>query len=73
MERDFISSRIADGMAVAKSKNKKIGWQPMSEEKKQNVILLRQQGMSMNKIAKQLSVGNSQVLRICNEMVSMAA
>lgn len=73
MERDFISSRIADGMAVAKSKNKQIGRRSISEETKQNIINLRKQGMSMNKISKQLSVGNSQVLRICNEMVSIAA
>ena len=69
MERDFISSRIADGMAVAKSKNKRIGRRPISTTKKEQVIHLRKQGMSMNKIAKQLSVGNSQVLRICHEMV----
>jgi len=73
MERDFISSRIADGMAVAKSKNKRIGRRPISTTKKEQVIHLRQQGMSMNKIAKQLSVGNSQVHRICNEIGSMAA
>jgi len=73
MERDFISSRIADGMAVAKSKNKRIGRRPISTTKKEQVIHLRKQGMSMNKIAKQLSVGNSQVLRICNEIGSMAA
>ena len=73
MERDFISSRIVDGMAVAKSKNKQIGRRCISNKNKQEVITLRQQGLSMNKIAKQLSVGNSQVLRICNELVGMAA
>ena len=73
MERDFISSRIADGMAVAKSRNKQIGRRSISEDTKQKVISLRQQGMSMNKIAKALSVGNSQVLRICRELEVLAA
>ena len=73
MERDFISSRIADGMAVAKSKNKQIGRRCISNKTKQEVITLRQQGLSMNKISKQLKVGNSQVMKICRELVSIAA
>jgi len=73
MERDFIASRIADGMAAAKLKNKQIGRKPLSDTSKQKVITLRKQGMSMNKIAKELSVGNSQVLRICKELTSVAA
>jgi len=73
MERDFIASRIADGMAVARAKGKVIGRKPISNDTKQKVIFLRQQGMSMNKIAKTMSVGNGVVHRICKEMISIAA
>ena len=71
IERDFISARTADGMAVAKAKGVVFGRKRLSNEKKEKVIHLRQQGMSMNKIAKQLSVGNSQVHRICKELVAV--
>lgn len=70
IERDFIASRIADGMAAAKAKGIKFGRKRLSDEKQKKVISLRQQGLSMNKIAKELAVGNSQVLRICRELVA---
>lgn len=70
IERDFIASRIADGMAAAKAKGKKFGRKPLSDEKQEKVKALREQGLSMNKIAKELGVGNSQVLRICRELVA---
>jgi len=70
MERDFISSRIADGMSAARAKGKKFGRKCLSEEKQEKVKALREQGLSMNKIASKLGVGNSQVLRICKEMVA---
>ena len=73
MERDFIASRIADGMEVARAKGKVIGRRPISEDTKQKVISLRQQGMSMNKIAKTVSVGNGVVMRICRELDTIAA
>ena len=73
MERDFISSRIVDGVAVAKAKGKQIGRKPITEEKIQKIVSLRKQGYSMNRIAKDLSVGNSQVMRICQDMASVAA
>ena len=66
--RDSINHSMLIKEGMIKS-NKKFGRKPISNEKKEQVIHLRQQGMSMNKIAKQLSVGNSQVLRICHEMV----
>ena len=69
----IISSRIADGIASAKAKGVKFGRKPISNDTKQKVIHLREQGMSMNKISKQLSVGNSQVLRICRELTAVAA
>jgi len=73
MERDFIASRIADGMAAAKLKNKQIGRKPLSDTSKQKVITLRKQGMSMNKIAKAVPVSNGVVMRICRELDTIAA
>ena len=68
MERDFISSRIADGVEAARAKGKIIGRKPISNDTKQKVIHLRKQGMSMNKIAKAVPVSNGVVMRICREM-----
>lgn len=70
MERDFITARVRDGMLNAKAKGKKIGRPKMSNAKKMEIIKLRQQGKGMNLIAKQLGVGNSQVFRVCKEMVA---
>ena len=72
MEADFIASRVADGMAVAKSKGVVFGRPKMSPQKQQEIIRLRKEGFSMNNIAKQLNVGNSQVHRICKEMLEAA-
>ena len=68
MERDFISSRIADGVAVARAKGKQIGRKKLPQEVVEKVKSLRQQGLSMNKIAETLSLGNGSVMRICREM-----
>ena len=68
MERDFIASRIADGIAASKAKGKVFGRKKISNEKIDAIKELRKQGKGMNFIAKQLSVGNSQVLRICKEL-----
>ena len=72
MERDFISARVADGISAARAKGKKFGRPKISAEKEHQIIELRRSGKSMNFIAKQLSVGNSQVLRICREMAEVA-
>lgn len=68
MEKDFITSRVRDGIAVAKAKGVVFGRKPISQRKVMEIKELRRSGKSMNLIAKQLSVGNSQVLRICREM-----
>jgi len=60
-------------MEVARAKGKVIGRKPTSINTKKEIISLRQQGMSMNKIAKKMSVGNGVVHRICKEMVNIAA
>lgn len=72
MERDFISSRIADGIAASKAKGTQFGRKTISKEKIDAIRALRAQGKGMNYIAKHLSVGNSQVLRICREMAQAA-
>jgi DNA invertase Pin-like site-specific DNA recombinase len=69
MEADFISSRIVDGIAAARASGKVLGRKRISVETKQKIEKLRQGGLSMNRIADQLGVGNSQVLRICRAMV----
>ena len=68
MERDFIASRITDGIAASKAKGKIFGRKRISTEKIDAIKELRKEGKGMNYIAKHLSVGNSQVLRICKEL-----
>ena len=68
MERDFIASRITDGIAASKAKGKVFGRKKITADKIAAIQDLLRQGKGMNLIAKQLGVGNSQVLRICREM-----
>ena len=72
IERDFITARVRDGMENARAKGKKIGRPKMSNEKIEQIIEMRRQGKGMNFIAKQLGVGNSQVVRVCKEMTAAA-
>jgi len=72
MEADFISSRVRDGIAAAKARGVVFGRKKISSQKVRQIMELRRSGKSMNHIAKQLSVGNSQILRICREMVEAA-
>jgi len=68
MEKDFIGARVRDGIASAQARNVRIGRPKMSLRKEQQIVELRKQGLGMNSIAKQLSVGNSQVQRVCGAM-----
>jgi DNA invertase Pin-like site-specific DNA recombinase len=72
MEADFNSSRVADGIAAARAKGVVFGRPKISLQKQQDIIKLRKDGLSMNNIAKQLNVGNSQVHRICKETAAVA-
>lgn len=72
MEADFISSRVRDGIALAKAKGVIFGRKKISPEKVSQIIEMRRLGNPMNFIAKHLGVGNSQVLRICRKMVEAA-
>jgi len=70
MEKDFNNARVRDGVAVARAKGKQIGTKKISLQKERQIIEMRRQGSGMNLIARQLCVGNSQVLRICREMAA---
>ena len=72
MEKDLNNSRVRDGVAAAKAKGKQIGRKPLSASKLNQIREMRRQGKGMNFIAKHLSVGNSQVLRVCREMAEAA-
>jgi len=72
MEKDFISSRVRDGIYAAKARGVIFGRKKLSPQKTMEIMEMRRLGKSMNHIAKHLSVGNSQVLRICREMAEAA-
>ena len=59
------SMLIKEGQLKSKKQG---GRKPISNDTKEKVIHLRKQGMSMNKIAKAVPVGNGVVMRICREM-----
>ena len=73
MEKDFITSRVRDGMAVAKKKGKKIGRKKLPGKICSQVMALRSEGKGINRIAKILGIGNGSVARIINEFHNMAA
>ena len=73
MEKDFITSRVRDGMAVAKKKGKKIGRKKLPDKICKQIISLRSEGKGINRIAKILGVGNGSVARIINEFHNVAA
>jgi len=56
---------IKEGQERARKQGKQIGRPRISSEKVFQIKELRSNGLGMNKIAKTLGVGNSQVYRIC--------
>jgi len=65
-ERSMISERVKAGLARTKAKGTKLG-RPMTSPKTERQILkLRDQGMGMLKIGKELGVGTSVVQRVVN-------
>ena len=67
-EREMIRDRVILGQERARARGVKFGRKPISQKKVNEIIRLRQTGMGMNRIAKALSVGSSQVHRICHEV-----
>ena len=62
MERELIRERQLEGIAIAKSKGKSFG-RPKVEINLLEVDQLKQQGLSMEKIAKRLDVGVASIYR----------
>ena len=67
MERDFIAARVADGVALARSKGKQIGRSKVSKQIELQIVQMRQQNIGINTIASALSVGNSTIQRVLKE------
>ncbi len=65
-ERSMISERVKAGLARTKAKGTKLG-RPMTAPKTEEQILkLRDQGMGMLRIGKELGIGTSVVQRVVN-------
>ena len=67
-EREMIRERVIAGQQRARMRGVKLGRRPISKEKVEAILELRRDGMGMNRIAKTLGVGSSQVHRVCNEI-----
>ena len=72
-ERAMIRERVRSGLERAKAQGKRLG-RPRNENAKQRaaVIRLRQQGVGIGKIAREMGVGVSYVQRISAELNSSA-
>jgi len=73
MEKDFITSRVRDGMALAKKKGKQLGRKKLSKSISLEILSLRSQGKGINLIAKTLGVGNGSVARVIKDDSELAA
>ena len=63
-ERSMISERVKSGLARAKSNGKTLGRPKVSEECEAQIIKLREDGMGILRISKELGVGTSTVQRV---------
>ena len=63
-ERSMISERVKAGLARAKSNGKQLGRPKVSSNIEDQINALRDQGMGILKIGKQLGVGTSTVQRV---------
>ncbi len=63
-EQAMIRDRVLAGLARAKEKGKTLGRPKVSPSIERSILLLRQQGNGIKKIAKQLNIGVSVVQRI---------
>ena len=73
MEKDFIISRVQDGMALARSKGKQIGRSKISDDLETQIINLRKKNIGMVKIGKMLGVGTGTVQRVVKEQAALQA
>ena len=66
-ERSMISERVKSGLARAKSNGKTLGRPKVSDEIEGQILELREQGMGILKIGKELGVGTSTVQRVISQ------
>ena len=63
-ERAMISERVKSGLARAKSNGKILGRPKVSKQREAQILKLREDGMGILKIGKELGVGTSTVQRV---------
>ena len=63
-ERSMISERVKAGLARAKSNGKTLGRPKVSSDIEAQIIELREDGMGILRIGKELGVGTSTVQRV---------
>ena len=66
-ERSMISERVKAGLARAKSNGKTLGRPKVSTQREAQIIALREEGMGILKIGKQLGIGTSTVQRVISQ------
>ena len=71
-ERALMLERQREGIAKAKAEGKYKGRKPTARAKATEIVALRSQGVSPNKIARDLGVGRSSVFRILAEQRKQA-
>lgn len=71
MERELIAERRDEGIVKAREKGKKFG-RPRAEASAEEIIALREQGLSMDAIAKRLAVGRATLYRIINSTTEVS-
>ncbi|WP_338154348.1 recombinase family protein [Vibrio harveyi] len=66
MERELIRERQAEGIAAAKASGKHMG-RPKAEVTKQDILSLKDKGLSMSSIAKKLGIGRATAYRLLDQ------
>jgi DNA invertase Pin-like site-specific DNA recombinase len=67
-ESSLISQRVKAGMARAKAQGKHVARPPLSQEKRQQIVELHQQGLSMNRISKVANVAYGTVYNYISKL-----
>ena len=66
-ERSMISERVKSGLERAKANGKTLGRPKVADEVEEQILELRNQGMGILKIGKELGVGTSTVQRVISQ------
>ena len=67
-ERELLLERQAEGIALAKKKGKYKGRKPMKSVTKNEVLKLIENGITKKEISEKLSISQSSIYRVVNEM-----